>query len=205
MRALGALSAVRWGLQDRVRGHWRRPCSSTEGPSLYDCLGVTAQTPADEVVAAYADIASRCHPERQPQSIEQAELDEVTSRYLDATIAFMILSDGELRELYDLGVSPSAILSEDIDPYVLFCGLPPEEEATSSTGVVCLHGCMGLTCAPVVAAASGACWLAHVAKTKLSGGEGLSWPEQRASLLERQRKRMLHAARERAGRSAAAA
>lgn len=92
-------------------GAW--PCSSTEGPSLYDCLGVTAQTPADEVVAAYAgmclpplhcirsgvaqiwgreaflgwrrassvggwvlrrpsDIASRCHPERQPQSIEQA-------------------------------------------------------------------------------------------------------------------------------------
>eukprot|EP00668_Euglena_longa_P046132 GGOE01061816.1.p1 GENE.GGOE01061816.1~~GGOE01061816.1.p1 ORF type:complete len:432 (-),score=102.09 GGOE01061816.1:220-1449(-) len=202
MRALGALTAGRWGLQDRVKSHWVQPWSSgSEGPSLYECLGVATSASQDDIVTAYTDIASHCHPERQPQSIEQAELDEVTARYLDATIAFTMLSDAELRELYDLGVSPRAILSEDIDPYVLFCGLPPEG-AASSSGTVCAHGCVGLTCTPLVSIASGACWLAHLTKMKFSGsGEGLSWQEQRVGLLQRQRKEMLQAARERKNRS----
>jgi hypothetical protein len=44
----------------------------------------------------------------------------------DATTAFIVLLDPELRELYDLGVSPHLILSEDVDPFILFCGLPPQ-------------------------------------------------------------------------------
>ena len=201
MKAFGALTANRWGVHERIQARLKEGRGSN-ADSLYDVLGASRDASQADIAEAYTDLALRHHPERQSDTISEEELEAVTCKYLDATEAFIVLVDPELRELYDLGVPVSDILSEDIDPYVLLCGFRPQT-AEPDGYQKCMQSCIGWTCTPVISAATGISSISQIVKQKMCGGkEGLTWEqaweEQKMWWLQQQKKHMLVSVREQA-------
>jgi len=199
MRAFGSMTAQRWGVHDRAHKRWQDDGGSTR-QSLYTVLGVTPHATQVDISGAYTDLALKYHPERQPETLDEQGLRGVTQKYLDATEAFIILSDTETRELYDLGVSPAKILSEDIDPYTMLCGLPQQ----GSNGMQkCLQTSVNLACTPVITMTAGISWLTkRLSESVTCQEQNTTWEDEKISLLHMQRKQMLQAARQQAGSAA---
>ena len=51
---------------------------------------------------------------------------------MEVTEAFVVLSDATTRDLYDEGYAVDDILSEDLDPLTIFCGVVPEPKEAPS-------------------------------------------------------------------------
>ena len=67
-----------------------------EKRDCYEILGVAKSAGADEVKSAYRKAALTWHPDRNPQSKQEAE-----GKFREATEAYSILSDPQKRAAYD--------------------------------------------------------------------------------------------------------
>jgi len=67
-----------------------------EKRDCYEILGVAKSAGADEVKSAYRKAALKWHPDRNPQSKQEAE-----GKFREATEAYSILSDPQKRAAYD--------------------------------------------------------------------------------------------------------
>ena len=61
----------------------------------YEVLGIDRRATSTEITAAYRKLAIRFHPDKNPGDAEAA------TRFKEAARAFEVLSDGDLRGLYD--------------------------------------------------------------------------------------------------------
>lgn len=68
----------------------------SERRDCYEILGVERSANADEVKSAYRKAALKWHPDRNPQSKQEAE-----AKFREATEAYSILSDPQKRATYD--------------------------------------------------------------------------------------------------------
>ncbi len=77
----------------------------SEGPNLYEVLGVRVDAPADEIRLAFHRFALQHHPDRHPDACGEARV-RLEAWYRRGTEAYRTLSDPVARRAYDtrLGV-----------------------------------------------------------------------------------------------------
>lgn len=68
--------------------------------SLYEILGVSADSGKDEIKKKYRDLAKKYHPDRMINASEK-EKTEAEKRFREINDAYTILSDDEKRNEYD--------------------------------------------------------------------------------------------------------
>eukprot|EP01062_Namystynia_karyoxenos_P073190 TRINITY_DN70028_c0_g1_i1.p1 TRINITY_DN70028_c0_g1~~TRINITY_DN70028_c0_g1_i1.p1 ORF type:complete len:527 (+),score=180.71 TRINITY_DN70028_c0_g1_i1:90-1583(+) len=208
MKAFAAVTAQRMNLLKAVKE--RREQREREGTpasaaaarrDLYAVLGVEKRATEDEVANAYTKLALKFHPDRQAGYLSEPERRELKARFMEVTEAFVVLSDAATRDLYDCGYAVEDILSEDLDPLLVFCGVVPEPSEASLGARAAYHvkrACFWAV-SPLVAAATCPCWTAWCVKGQLcQGADEDWWDEQRHSCLTKKRERMRqHAVRRR--------
>ena len=62
----------------------------------YEVLGITKTASVEEIKSAYRKSALKWHPDRNPESKEEAEV-----RFRECTEAYSVLSDSQKRQIYD--------------------------------------------------------------------------------------------------------
>ncbi|HKT48380.1 MAG TPA: molecular chaperone DnaJ [Candidatus Acidoferrales bacterium] len=62
----------------------------------YEVLGVARTASVEEIKSAYRKAALKWHPDRNPESKEEAEV-----KFRECTEAYSVLSDGQKRQIYD--------------------------------------------------------------------------------------------------------
>eukprot|EP01065_Artemidia_motanka_P035267 TRINITY_DN43174_c0_g1_i1.p1 TRINITY_DN43174_c0_g1~~TRINITY_DN43174_c0_g1_i1.p1 ORF type:complete len:490 (+),score=162.17 TRINITY_DN43174_c0_g1_i1:93-1562(+) len=202
MKAFAAVTAQRMNLVKTVRE--RKEQREKEGTpareaDLYAALEVSPQATPDEIAKSYTRLALKHHPDRQASYLSEPERRECVAKFMEVTEAFVVLSDGTTRELYDSGYLVEDILSEELDPMTIFCGVVPEPADapwTNRTAYNIKRACFWMV-SPLIAAATCPCWAPWCVKGKMCQGPDEDWAEeQRYQCLSTKRERMKeHAAR----------
>ena len=69
----------------------------------YVLLGVRRDASEGEIKKAFRRIALEAHPDKMSDKLTEAEREAATDRFIELTEAYEVLSDGVLRQRYDLG------------------------------------------------------------------------------------------------------
>jgi len=140
---------------------------------LYEVLGLSEVSSEDDISAAYTKLAMRYHPGHQTDSMTNAQRQDARHHFVEVTEAFVILGDRMMRTLYDAGYSVKEIMSDDVTPEEIFCGVPSPNEERST-----LQSVLFWIAAPVVAVVGCPCATGWAIKRRIDKPEDEDFVQQ---------------------------
>jgi tetratricopeptide (TPR) repeat protein len=105
--------------------------------NLYEVLEITDLASDDDIAQAYTRLAMRYHPGHQTENMTNVQRADARQHFLEVTEAFVVLGDPMMRTLYDTGYTVAEIMSDEVSPESVFCGVPkPHEERSTAQRVL---------------------------------------------------------------------
>lgn len=199
MKAFAAVTAQRMNLLKTVKE--RKEQRERDGVQarrrdLYGVLEVPEDATEDDIANSYTKLALRYHPDRQASYLSEPERRELKTKFMEVTEAFVVLSDSTTRDLYNEGYAVDDILSEDLDPLTIFCGVVPEPKEApwaDRAAYQVKRACFWMV-SPVIGVATCPCWAPWCIKGRCCQGPDEDWAEE-------QRHQCLSTKREKIGRA----